>query len=303
MSDARTFSDLIPVSIGDISGVVYATQLTYDLYTNDLIYMSVVGYKTIIDKINDVLIKSREAVGIRARGTYCSKGRNTQYTMDTRKNENSDLVHANIYIKDYHKMGANTEEFTLYMYVYENDPFKIDKLKDLLYDKLYKYSSVPIIPEWKEYIYDRLNDARYIRSTRTLLMDNFREVEVYKYVGNQEQLKGFISEGLSNGSINIAGSNEPSVLLEDIHGLNDYLSIFGSLLADKIQNKFRPKFIPGTDEYTRYLNNIDDYIHHKGIEMYEAQLAVIQSTVNNFNINKFGIIVGEMGCGSEVYNI
>ena len=125
MSDARTFSDLIPVSIGDISGVVYATQLTYDLYTNDLIYMSVVGYKTIIDKINDVLIKSREAVGIRARGTYCSKGRNTQYTMDTRKNENSDLVHANIYIKDYHKMGTNTEEFTLYMYVYENDPFKI----------------------------------------------------------------------------------------------------------------------------------------------------------------------------------
>ena len=303
MSDARTFSDLIPVSIGDISGVVYATQLTYDLYTNDLIYMSVVGYKTIIDKINDVLIKSREAVGIRARGTYCSKGRNTQYTMDTRKNENSDLVHANIYIKDYHKMGANTEEFTLYMYVYENDPFKIDKLKDLLYDKLYKYSSVPIIPEWKEYIYNSLQEERCLRNATTLLMQGQREVEVTKYVGNQEQLKRIISDGLSNRNISINGSNDPSVLLEDIHGLNDYLSIFGSLLADKIQKKFRPKFIPGEDEYTRYLNNIDDYIHHKGIELYEAQLATIQSSVNNFNINKYGIIVGEMGCGSEVYNI
>jgi hypothetical protein len=41
MSDARTYSDLIPVSIGDISGVVYATQVTYDPYSNDLLYMSI----------------------------------------------------------------------------------------------------------------------------------------------------------------------------------------------------------------------------------------------------------------------
>ena len=300
MSNARVFTDLITVSIGDIAGVVYATQVTYDPYSNDLLYMSVVGYKTIIDKINDVIIKSRESVGIRARGFYCSKARNAQYTMDTRKNENSDLVHANIYIKDYHKMDINTEEFTVYMFGYENDPFKIDKMKDLLYDKLYKYSSVPMIPEWKEYIYNNLQDERCLRTATTLLMQGQREVEVTKYVGNQEQLKRIISEGLSNGSISINGSNDPSVLLEDIHGLNDYLSIFGSLLADKIQKKFRPKFIPGEDEYTRYLNNIDDYIHHKGIELYEAQLATIQSSVNNFNINKYGIIVGEMGCGKTL---
>lgn len=303
MSNARNFTDLINVSIGDISGVVYATQITYDPYSNDLLYMSIVGYKTMIDKINDVMIKSREAVGVRARGFYCSKARNAQYIMDTRKNENSDLVHANIYIKDYHKMDAASEEFTVYMFNYENDPFKVDKTKDLLYDKLYKYSSVPMIPEWKDYIYDQLQEARYLRTTSTLLMQGQREVEVIKYVGNQEHLKRIISEGLAAGTININGSNNPSALLEDIHGLNDYLSIFGSLLADKIQNKFRPKFIPGTDEYTRYLNNIDDYIHHKGIEMYEAQLATIQSVVNNFNVNKHSIIVGEMGCGSEVYSI
>ena len=38
MSDARTYSDLIPVSIGDISGVVYATQMSYDVYSNDLLF-------------------------------------------------------------------------------------------------------------------------------------------------------------------------------------------------------------------------------------------------------------------------
>lgn len=300
MSNARVFSDLIPLSIGDISGVVYATQMSYDVYSNDLLYMSIVGYKTIIDRINDVLIKSKESVGIRARGVYCSKQRGAQYIMDTRKNENSDLVHANIYIKDYHKMSVGSEEFTAYMFTYENDPFKQEKYIELLYDKLYKYCSVPMIPEWKSYIYDQLVSQRVIREARTIIMEGVREVEVQKYVGNVEAIKTIIENGLKSGALNINGSNEPSALLEDIHGLNDYLSIFGSLLADKIQNKFRPKFIPGTDNYTNYLNNIDDYIHHKGIEMYEAQLATVQSVVNNFNVNKHSIIVGEMGCGKTL---
>ena len=299
MSDARIYNDLISVTIGDISGVVYATQLSYDLYTNDLLFVSLVGYKSIIDKINDVVIKSRDAVGFRARGVYCSKPRNAKYIMDVRRNENSDLVHANIYIKDYNKMDLNVEEFTLYMYVYENDPFKTNKLIDLLYDKLYKYCSVPIVPEWKEYIYNKLNDERLIRQARTSLLEGSHEVCIYKYVGNKEQIKNIIQRGLQNGEINIKGSNEPSVLLEDIGGLNDYLSIFGSLLAEKIQNKFRPKFIPGTDDYSRYLINIDDFIHHQGIEMYEAQLAVIQSIANNFNINRNTILCGEMGCGKS----
>jgi superfamily II DNA or RNA helicase len=197
-------------------------------------------------------------------------------------------------------MDVNSEKFAAYMFVYENDPFKTDKIKDLLYDKLYKYSSVPLIPEWKTYIYNELSNQRVLREARTLLMNGVREVEIYKYVGNVEQIKSIIETGLRSGALNINGSNEPSALLEDISGLNDYLSIFGSLLADKIQNKFRPKFIPGTDNYTRYLRNIDDYIHHKGIELYEAQLATIQSTVNNFDVNKYSIIVGEMGCGKTL---
>ena len=67
------------------------------------------------------------------------------------------------------------------------------------------------------------------------------------------------------------------------------------MLAEKIQNKFAPKFTPGTDTYSQYLYNIDDYMHHKGIELYEAQMAVIESTARNWNINKHSIIIGEMG--------
>ena len=141
MSDARMFSDLIPVSIGDISGVVYATQLTYDIYTNDLIYMSIVGYKTVIDKINDVIIKSRETVGIRARGVYCSKSRTNQYTMDTRKNENSDLVHANIYIKDYHKIVLELNEGKQVHLIGKIDRIDLADTQDGKYIRIIDYKS------------------------------------------------------------------------------------------------------------------------------------------------------------------
>ena len=125
-------------------------------------------------------------------------------------------------------------------------------------------------------------------------------IEVYKLVGSQQLIKDIVRQGLSAGIININGSNSPSVMLQEGTGLNDYLSLFGSMLANKIQSKFKPKFVPGTDNYGNYLLNLDDYIHHKGIELYAAQMAVIQASANNFDVNKHGFIVGEMGSGKSL---
>ena len=69
---------------------------------------------------------------------------------------------------------------------------------------------------------------------RTLLCDTTPEVQIFKYVGNQESLKTIIQEGLKSQAISIKGNNDPSILLDGVHGLNDYLSIFGSMLAEKI---------------------------------------------------------------------
>ena len=183
------------------------------------------------------------------------------------------------------------------MYVKANDPNKESRIKELLLDKLNKYSSVPILPEWIHYIYDKSYDS--MRMLQTTLMEGTEEIEVYKLVGNQTTIKNIISQGLKDGDININGSNDSSVMLDEKTGLNDYLSLFGSMLANKIQQKFRPKFIPGTDPYSNYLMNLDDYIHYKGVELYAAQMAVIQASAKNFDINKHGFIVGEMGSGCK----
>ena len=295
---AYTYSNPINLTIGDVAGVLYATQISYDRYSDELAFASFVGYKTAVDAVHKLITKTNEQLVVRGSGCSCYKKKGLQYVMETNKGANTDIVHATIFLKDCYKVEELGESWTIYMYVKANDSNKESRIKELLLDKLNKYSSVPILPDWIHYIYDKSYDS--MRMLQTTLMDGTEEIEIYKLTGNQTTIKNIISQGLKDGDININGSNDPSVMLDEKTGLNDYLSLFGSMLANKIQQKFRPKFIPGTDPYSSYLMNLDDYIHYKGVELYAAQMAVIQASAKNFNINKHGFIVGEMGSGKSI---
>ena len=295
---AYTYSNPINLTIGDVAGVLYATQISYDRYSDELAFASFVGYKTAVDAVHKLITKTNEQLVVRGSGCSCYKKKGLQYVMETNKGANTDIVHATIFLKDCYKVEELGESWTIYMYVKANDPNKESRIKELLLDKLNKYSSVPILPEWIHYIYNQSYDS--MRMLQTTLMEGTEEIEVYKLTGNQTTIKNIISQGLKDGDININGSNDSSVMLDEKTGLNDYLSLFGSMLANKIQQKFRPKFIPGTDMYSNYLMNLDDYIHHKGVELYAAQMAVIQASAKNFDINKHGFIVGEMGSGKSI---
>ena len=295
---AYTYSNPINLTIGDVAGVLYATQITYDRMSDELAFASFVGYKTAIDSVHQLITRTNEQLVVRGSGCSCYKRRGLQYVMETNRNANTDIVHATVFLKDCYKVQELGEEWTMYMYVKANDPNKEARIKELLLDKLNKYSSVPILPEWIDYIYLAVEDD--MRMLQTTMLEGQQEIEVYKLSGNQDYIKNIISQGLKSRCININGSNESSIMLDSNTGLNSYLSLFGSMLANKIQQKFKPKFIPGTDSYDNYLHNLDDFIHHKGVELYAAQLAVIQASANNFNVNKHGFIVGEMGSGKTL---
>ena len=295
---AYTCSNPLNLAISDVIGVLYATQITYDRYSDELAFVSFVGYKTAVEAVSKLITKTNEQLVIKGAGCSCYKKKGLQYVVETNKGADTDIVHATVFLKDSYKVEELGENWTIYMYVKANDPNKESRIKELLLDKLNKYSSVPILPEWIDYIYDKSYDS--MKMLQTVIMNGFEEVEVYKLSGNQTTIKNIISQGLKDKDININGSNDSSVMLDDKTGLNDYLSLFGSMLANKIQQKFRPKFIPGTDMYSNYLMNLDDYIHHKGVELYAAQMAVIQASAKNFDINKHGFIVGEMGSGKSI---
>ena len=291
------YNDVMQAYIGDLTGSLYALEMAYDRYSQDLLFISLVGYKSMIDEVIRLFNKSNEQLLIRCKSSNSYKRKGAKYVIESSKSNNSDIVNAVIFLKDYYKVQASGEEWTMYFYLKANEDHD-EKMKELLLDKLTKYSSVPVLPEWIDYIYEQVEDD-LVQCYHTI-QEGTQEIYCCRLHGDQNYVKRIITEGLSNGSININGSNEPSVLLEETTGLNDYLSLFGSLLADKIQNKFKPKFVPGTDRYSPYLLTLDDYIHCKGVELYAAQMAVIQANANNFKINKHGFIVGEMGSGKTI---
>ena len=291
------YSDVMNLSVGDLVGSAYALEVAYDRYSQDLLFLSVVGYKSMIDEIVRMFNNPNEAFNIRCKGSTMYKRKGARYTIESSKNSNSDIVNAVIFLKDYYKVQNSGEEWTMYFYLKENEDIDT-RIKELLLDKLIKYSSVPVLPEWIDYLYEVMQDD-FVECYH-IFLSGTQKVLCCRLHGDQNYVRRLITEGLSTGAININGSNEASILLDETTGLNDYLSLFGSMLANKIQQKFKPKFVPGEDVYSNHLLTIDDYIHCKGVELYTAQMAVIQANANNFNINKHGFIVGEMGSGKTI---
>ena len=46
-----TYSDVMNLSVGDLVGSAYTLEMAYDRYNQDLLFVSVVGYKSMIDSI------------------------------------------------------------------------------------------------------------------------------------------------------------------------------------------------------------------------------------------------------------
>ena len=130
------------------------------------------------------------------------------------------------------------------------------------------------------------------------------EMFIYTVGVGDAHLCNIITGGLREHELNICGTNEASAKLEQIHGLNDYLNEYGTILADEVQERFTPRFTPGQDEYSKYLNDYSDYAaYNAGIMLYDAQKNVIQSAANCLSDEKFTFICSMMGTGKTAMAI
>ena len=101
---AYTYTNPINLTIGDVAGVLYATQISYDRYSDELAFASFVGYKTAVDAVHKLITKTNEQLVVRGSGCSCYKKKGLQYVMETNKGANTDIVHATIFLKDCYKV-------------------------------------------------------------------------------------------------------------------------------------------------------------------------------------------------------
>ena len=281
-------------------------RITCDQYVEDreddkLLFMSAIGYDTIVRR----LIREMKAAGnhkIHFGNTYSNVTLGTQvfknYDISEKYIKEATSIHFVLKRKDY----IDTKEGNHVFYFYSKGEMDEDKFKKQLFHKIDKNTAIPIMEEWMDWLYSFLIENRMLFVQNTNAPYDIEDsIFVIKAKVNERIISHEISVALKNNLISMNGTNAHSSALEDVVGLDSYLNKFNKELTDKIQENFRAKFTPGEDEYDKYVNYIDDFVSKKdGVEMYEAQKAVIQAAVNNMKTNRTTNIIGECGSGKTL---
>lgn len=282
------------LSIGN-SPFLYYDNIIIDEYSGQLIFASLLS--------TDALLKSVQAEVNRINSVYVETLRKyvstqgAKYDTEKRKQSNSDFSHLICCKKDEIEFLNNDNEI-LTAYIYSRPG--IDTIEDRVYDKLYKHTAIPIIKEWMPYLVAQLVQYRYLRPLTVESIHGEKPFLAFRLQISKEQLQAIVQGGLRTQAININGSNAVSPLMSSIEGLDSYLNVFGDILAYRIQESFKPKFVPNEDEYDEWVDNYDDSCYHAGVEIYAAQKAVIQSCVNQLNEKNVAFVIGEMGIGKTL---
>lgn len=177
------------------------------------------------------------------------------------------------------------------------------ELLDQVYEKLYNHTPIPLLREWMPYIVDSLWKQSFLS---TLCIHKSSDTNFTALVLNIEFLSliDIIKTGFETGAISIGNSANASSTMRNMQGLNNYLASFSGILAQKIKNQIRPKFIPGEDKYSSSLEQFADCAKYFGnVNLYDAQKAGIEAAARTLSQCKSTIIVGEMGSGKTVMGI
>ena len=275
----------------DNSAFMHYDAVAIDRQASEFIFGSIVAADTLLKNISKTL-KKRVNCYIESRCHATIQG---QFDIEKERQNGSDFSHMTIKKKDVIDRTETNELYTFYIFYRDGD-----ELEEILYDKIYGNTSVPILKAWIPYILENLRSLSCVR--RVDVYHCYEEAPFYclKFSISRSGLLDIVQNGLRNGRLSISENKDVSEIMTEVTGLDMYLNVFGDILAEKIQKAFVPKFDPHQDTYTEYVNNYDDACHYGGIEIYEAQKAVIQSVVNNMNKNKTTIVVGEMGVGKTL---
>lgn len=278
------------LSIGK-NGFLHFDTIVTDEYGGQLIFASLVDNEKDL-KFVQYEINKKNTIYIESTRRYVTTD-GKKYAVDKKKQSNSDFAHMVLNRLDtVEDLQNDNQLLTAYIYVKDRAD-----LESRLYDKLYDNTSIPLLEEWMTYVKEKLIAFNYLRELQVNTIYDTKPFYACRLMVSKEQLLSIVKTGIEEKAISINGTHVNSELMEFTDGLDSYLNVFGDILAQRIQESFTPKFNPQIDEYTEYVNNYDDSCFHNGIELYNAQKATIQASVNNLKENNVTFVIGEMGCG------
>lgn len=168
-----------------------------------------------------------------------------------------------------------------------------------LYAELDRKLSVPLIPEFKEYILSELKSRGILKPLRVYSIGEAFSCW-HMCVDEQESaVVQVLEDGLKNGLITIPGVASDAIdpFLE-IRTFTQYLDQFGTVIADRIKQCFPPRYDPAATPISPSLEEVNRFVvSHAGYSLFDAQLGAAEALKQQLEQDKMALLVAECGSG------
>ncbi len=247
----------------------------YAVSENNILYfISLSGAESAVRGIISA-IQMDESITIRSdeEDIHCRKGLAAMKSA-TSKIAYENMTHGLCLDVSFWEMNESREILLL-----QNDP-------ETLYSTLHQHFSITAIPEWKAWIYHKLQP--YIARLISYGMDAF----LLKIT--EKELDEIISTGFKRKEIRFTKACIPDDSpMKPLDGVESYLQLFGSELAKKIHTLFEPSYIPEKQAWS-------ERIHSLRRKPFQAQGDAIMGAVETLRKERAINIIGEMGVGKTL---
>lgn len=176
-----------------------------------------------------------------------------------------------------------------------------NSIYDTIFNKLYNLCPVPIKKDWIPYLVKELDKRVSIFYCKGSDIRKDKRLFAWFLKTRVNTIIEILSKGIKDGDIQVSETKEVSEEIKSVTGLDSYLNSYKEVLAEKIKDNFVPMFNPETDTYSEELNNLTDYIDYiGGLDLYDAQRGVIETTARTLKKQKNVFIIGSMGTGFRI---
>ena len=172
--------------------------------------------------------------------------------------------------------------------------------RDRLFEEVDRKTAVPLIPEFRDYVLDELEQRGILKRLRVISLREKLDAWVLLCRKDDANIISVVEDGLKSGAISIPGTVTDPDGFDGVENVTGYLNTFGVTVAERIRGQFQPLFDPASEPLSPEILAINDYIHtHAGYSLYDAQLAVAEAVKRQLQKHKCGFIVAECGSGKS----
>ena len=126
--------------------------------------------------------------------------------------------------------------------------------RQALFEALDRKTSVPLIPEFQNYVLDELQRRRFLKPLRVISIRERLEAWLLLCKKDDANIVKVLEDGLKSGAIRIPGTVQNLNGFDSVHSVTSYLSAFGVTVAERIRNQFQPLFDPAAEQLSPELH-------------------------------------------------